>query len=371
MSDVVSSFLTFKDIREAVQRLLDTRSTHMTDAERLRQRYFDILRNDYKVSDRFMETAELDSVQLPDFGDADVDAYFAYDKSLGNSRPSGIVNKNWRDILALLLKGFPLESEIHRTNLYVGIVPDYRFDAFVTSSRDARQHLILVSSGLMMFYFRFTRILAASMSIRFSDEVLKPELDFETAQAHAQLNLTLFYDGQHMMPLRLREQARRKYSIMLTVAMEAFVLAHELGHVLDQLLRSTSSDYQALVDKLSSDDDRAKPWADELVADARASMICRNALHAMAERWEAPESMLELVVAEAPFVVMRLASAFEDWASAHGVDVWKTHPPSKLRALYILDRYRRWDIPDKLDAAVRATWMQVGDLIGSAPDDPI
>lgn len=244
--------------------------------------------------------------------------------------PTRIWNGYWNILLADALARLPVSTGIFEAALRIGEVPDPHFNAQVTSYGKKR-FLLLVQRGLELLLYRLSILMVSTMSVRFSpaegpDVVHAPRMSIDDARKSVVQNLQQVFEGKHLWPEQQQSAVEVSLSTSYTYAMLQFVIAHELGHVSQELRPTTSiGTIRTLIMG------RQDPHAEEFMSDEFAMGVLHLLIETMEKKNGVPLELGSRTTLEAPFIVFRVMEVFEEYAREHGIRDWDTHPPAVER----------------------------------------
>lgn len=246
-----------------------------------------------------------------------------------------IYNGYWRRLLNDALVAIPTQTGLHDATIYIGQVPDPIFDAEVRDFKRDR-YLILIQTGLELFLYRIASVVVATMRLRIGTPgngqiVMEPEIDMDTARSIVVRNIEALFHGKHEMPIALRSEEALALSANYAYALQQFVIAHEIGHIMQSVKPYADMTGDVKKAPLDSKLDLKHPWNKEVVADALASNICHGLIQTVTSQGYMAQDIAESVLFEAPYIIFSLMTALDRIAASHGIKEWKTHPPADLR----------------------------------------
>ncbi len=229
-----------------------------------------------------------------------------------------IWNGYWQLLLRDAREALAPEMGVQDAHIYIGEVLHADFNAHVEHYGDGR-FLILINRGLELFIYRLCIVLVASMRLRFApggqqSAVIEPTVSMPRARAIVYENLEKLYDARHEMPMRQLTEGAALMSANYTYALLEFVIAHELGHIVQVLGPGTAADQD-----------------EEFVADEHALTAMGRLGDVMARRHGVSRENGSRMALEAPFMVFRVIAVLEQFAREHGMERWETHPAAQMR----------------------------------------
>lgn len=335
----------------------------LSEVEYLKREYIRILRKDRQLPKDFLEHYEFDPSQLPGFHNLlELEEYLSELSEKNTGQVTPFMNFYWRKLLNQLLASAPPRSHIHEVTVYVGEVHNPKFNAEMIPYRKQR-FLILVNKGLRLFLFRFARILIASTQIRLGERVFEPEISPVMANRLALHEIYLFLHNDHEPFLPHTSEIHAKMSSLYTYAMEQFVLAHEIGHILNSDNLSSSKAERQLTEERILNTQLSSEWKEELLADVSAAPFCHNLIDILASDEAVPPELSAPIFLVAPFIIFRLMQAVEEIARARKIPGWETHPPATLRKTNLLIELNTEGLSEHNQSLIETIWSQVSELL--------
>jgi hypothetical protein len=309
-----------------------------SDKAFLEKQYLRILRRCYKVP-REAVSDEL-GPRLPKL-ESLLDAQEHLSKLvLEPGSPGKIYNGYWRRLLNDALDALPRATGLHDAAIGIGEVPDSTFNAEVRNFGRER-YLILIQTGLELFLYRIALVIVASMRLRIGPPaarqiVLEAEINMETARSIVSRNIEALLRAQHEMPIRLKSEQALALGANYAYALQQFVIAHEIGHILQSARPYLNESGDGRKPPLNAVSDAINnPWNKELVADGFASTICHELITTVVAKGYMSQDTAETVLFEAPYIIFSLMEALDKFAASNHIKC-RTHPPASLRKSKLL-----------------------------------
>ena len=282
-----------------------------------------------------------------------------------------IYNGYWRRLLDDALAALPRRTGLHDAAIYIGEVPDPIFNAAVEDCGRER-YLILIQSGLELFLYRIALVLAGSMRLRIGpagpgQSVVDPEIDMVDARAIITRNIEALFRGQHERPVVLKSDELLTLGANYAYALQQFVIAHEIGHILQSVSSFADSSGNTRQPPLASRPHLKEPWNKELVADSFAETICHELICTVTSKGFMAHDAAENVLFEAPYIAFALMEAMDRIAEANGLKHWQTHPPASLRRSKLLGFQIAKKLPEYYQQLADERSTHVGLLTGLIP----
>lgn len=305
----------------------------------LRRRYLRLMRWSYCVP----ESAISDELG-PDLGTTQYSGLADLEQQMSDAtlRRQGQVrfyNGYWRLLLRQAIEAVPRATRLHETVIYIGEVPDPRFNAKmmpVFRGGQFRGYLVLVNRGLEMFLYRVAGILVGAMKLKFEGSTPRsrttdfaPEFDVSDVKARIQRQIQLLARYEHEMPAALgphHEMVAATYAY----AMQQYVVGHELGHVLCDMNRKQFP--TVMTDR-----------EEEFFADEMAGIFCHELIDCLMQQGT-PSKLAQRAMFEAPFIIFPMLGAVDELMPKHTKRPRLTHPPPIERAEQYLLRLQRSNI---------------------------
>ena len=303
----------------------------------LEEKYFEILTSNYGL--RRDQVSNEVRPELPEIKSLlAVQDHFSKLKAPTNG--IRIYNGYWRLLLDDAVAALPRATGIHDTAIYIGEIPDPVFNAGVRDFGEER-FLIGIQSGLELFLYRIAVVVAGSMRLRIGPSgpeqtVLEPEIEMETARSIVTRNIRAVFRGNHEKPPILKSESTLGLAAKYAYALQQFVIAHEIGHILQSVRPYANSSGTERKPALKDKTDLQQPWNKELVADALAQKVCHELVDTVASKGHMDTDLAAKLLFEAPYIIFGLMEAMDAIAKASGIGDWKTHPPAELRKSKLL-----------------------------------
>ena len=339
-----------------------------SDMEDLSHRYLGVLRKRYRLSPDAVSNAPM--VELwPEIGEGgrDLDEILEEVASKASGQPL-LLNHYWNVLLGHLMEVVD-PAFAANVAVFIGEVPDGRFNAMTTGS--GRRHLVLVQRGLELFLYRMAFIVVASMRWRLGEPgegevVVEPQIDMASAAAEVRANLALLGTGRHRMPPEFPPGPARRFAPFLAYAMQQFVIAHELGHIVQALWRRQPAKTERESTMIARAARLPVPaWREEAICDMFAADLCERLVPASAARFELPEALVRRFVVEAPHIVFLFMQALEAAALLRGRGA-STHPPVTERSSILIEHQCAHGLSPEESGRVAERCLHVAELAGSA-----
>ncbi len=251
-----------------------------------------------------------------------------------------IFNGYWRELLVQSLEALPKETGLHDASIFIGEAPDPIFNAEVQDYGKQR-YLILVQSGLELFLYRIACVIVASMRLRIGalgsgQIVLEPELDMDAARSIVMRNIEGVFRGMHEWPIALKSETTLALAANYAYALQQFVVAHELGHILQSVRPFSDRSKGERRPPLKVRPELKDDWNQEIVADGFAATICHELIATVTSRGAMTLDLAENVLFEAPYILFVLMEALDKVAASKRLRRWETHPPADMRRSKLL-----------------------------------
>ncbi len=311
-----------------------------SNASFLEKKYLKILKRCYKVLPEAVSNEP--SPNLPKFASLlevqDYTLKWVHDPDPAISET--IYNGYWRLLLGDLLEALPRQTGLHDATIFIGEVPDPIFNAEVRDfGRD--RYLILIQRGLELFLYRMSLAIIGSIRLRIGlpgahQIVQEPEIDMDTARSIVSRNIEALFHEKHAMPIILKSETALALSCNYAYAMQQFIIAHEIGHIMQSVRPYLDASGDLKKAPLSTKSYLKHPWNKEIVADFLAANICNGLITTVTSKGYMAQDIAEDVLFEAPYIIFSLLEALDKFAASNGIKPWETHPPADLRKSKLL-----------------------------------
>jgi hypothetical protein len=251
-----------------------------------------------------------------------------------------IYNGYWRRLLDDVLQALPAQTGLRDATIFIGEIPDPTFNAGVRPfGRD--RYLLLVQTGLELFLYRTSLAMIGSMRRRIGQPaanqiVIEPEIGMDEARSIVSRNVEALFRGKHEAPTILKSDAALAIAANYAYALQQFVIAHEIGHILQSVRPYEDPSGKSRKRPLTANSYLKYPWNQELTADAFGSTICHELITTVASKGYMLQDLAQDVFFEAPYIIFTLMEALDKIAAAKGIRGWRTHPPAQLRKQKLL-----------------------------------
>jgi hypothetical protein len=166
--------------------------------------------------------------------------------------------------------------------------------------------------------------------------VIEPEIEMDTARSLIRRNIEALFHGKHEMPIVLKSGEALALATDYAYALQQFVIAHEIGHILQSVRLYSDESGELRKRPLSAVMSHLRdPWNKEIVADFFASSICEQLITTVTTKGYMSQDIAKNVLFEAPYIIFPLMEALDKFAAADGIKGW-THPPARLRKSKLL-----------------------------------
>jgi hypothetical protein len=293
----------------------------------LKRKYIGLLRNDYRLPSSIIEEMSVSPRALPAFSNlAEAASWFEDNFQEIGKQHSNLPNEYWGKLLSDLIAVVPLEHALRNVPVFVGQVPDVRFNAY-TPPFGRRGYIVLFNQGLAMLLEHTAKLLVAGMNLALGKQVTRSLPEMKRLMRRA---FDLIFGKAPPFWITLTTHEAVSLYVVAHYALEQAVLAHELGHVT-----------QFLQPKYA----RANQYAIELFSDNVGSSLCLNLITSESRALGIPPVQAEFVLTAAPIWVCYVMDAFERSATRLGIKLANTHPNGLVRAEAQRRKYRELDIP--------------------------
>lgn len=211
--------------------------SYVFQANTSRERYLSMIKSEYKYSDE--QLTNIDNVPFETIGSISMEEAEKKGFELlltGEKIP--INNWLWQKIYNGIVSSCP-EYNLTKKDIYIGEVP---YVDFTSSCKiyHSSQAVILLNLGLQLFLYRSAVLFIGNCSFRL-DTYHPAIFKVDDSREYFRQNVRAMAKNEHLYPLRLGSNIHAKFAIILTHLMETFVLAHELGHLLINEAKYSSS----------------------------------------------------------------------------------------------------------------------------------
>jgi hypothetical protein len=303
----------------------------------LKHEYFEILRKDYRVSERIIEELNQPS-HLPTFKNVVEIESYCYDNFDAIGRQfSDSANYYWNQLLGDLMGVLrELHSPLCDVPIFVGQVPDVTFNAYTRPLPD-RRYMILVNQGLAMLLDHVAHLVSAGMHLKMGKPATADRLELEEMKSVMRQAFDLvFQRALPFRPVKLITHSAVDLALKTHYSLELAVLAHELGHVGQFYVKP----YYLWL----------RPYYRrhriEFLADNVGSELCLHVMHSETKSLAIPNEQAEFILTAAPIWICYVLDAYDRAAKTRGVTLTHTHPDGLVRAAATLQKYLERGLPE-------------------------